>query len=105
MFFPISWSSGPNVSSRGPQAGCRLVDDRLVFPPTRSLADLISRPTALLCCSRLPLPCKGIHQGNQRRLADIAYQRELVGNIGNGGRRIKSQTVEKISQLPAKSVK
>ena len=85
------------VIQRPLRAGYRLVDDRLVFPAHQVFGRFnkaVRQPLPLL--PRLPLPGKGIHQGNQRRLADIAYQRELVGNIGDIGRRVESQTVEKI---------
>ncbi len=95
------------MSSRGPlRAGGRLVDDRLVFPAHQIFGRFnkaVRQPLPLL--PRLPLPGKGIHQGNQRRLADIANQRELVGNIGNGGRQLSRRLLRKFSQLPAKSVK
>jgi hypothetical protein len=50
----------------------------------------------------LPLPGQGIHQGNQRRLADITHQRQLVGDVSDIVCRVKSQTVEEAQPAAGK---
>ncbi|MNX77301.1 hypothetical protein D3C86_1088390 [compost metagenome] len=44
----------------------------------------------------LPLIGQGVHQGDQRRLAHVAHQRQLVDHLTEAAGRLPAQTVEEI---------